>query len=231
MSGKVLLEIAVDSLERAAAAERGGADRLELCANLEEGGVTPSSELIQKVRSSVEIPIHVMVRPRSGNFVYSDDEFARMKQEIAVLQNLQVQGIVVGVLLSEHTVDVRRTKGLVERAWPLDVTFHRAFDATPDLATALEHVISTGARRILTSGGAADAASGVSALGKLVEQARNRVTILPGGGLHVGNIAAVARSTGAQEIHTALGSMIPYNSPDPSAFESAVRACRQSLRM
>jgi copper homeostasis protein len=230
MPQKFLLEIAVASFGRAIAAERAGADRLELCANLEMGGLTPSLELIRQVRAAVKIPIHVLVRPRAGNFVYNSVEIAQMKEEIVALGGENVQGIVTGVLPPDGSVDVQRTRELVVLAWPMQVTFHRAFDETKDLTAALEDIVLTGALRILTSGGATDALSGASVLRSLLQQARNRIGILPGGGLHAGNIAEVARVTGARELHTGLGGVIPYHSADTPAFESAVRDCVASLR-
>ncbi|HKM65980.1 MAG TPA: copper homeostasis protein CutC [Candidatus Acidoferrum sp.] len=227
---KILLEIAVASLERALAAERAGAHRLELCANLEAGGLTPSLELIRKVRSAAHLPLHVLVRPRPGNFAYTADEFARMKEEIAAIRGEGVHGVVTGVLLPDGSVDKDRSRELVQLAAPLQVTFHRAFDESKNLAAALENVILTGAHRILTSGGAPDAAQGAPALRKLVQQAGKRIIIVPGGGLHAGNLADVARTTGARELHTGLGTVIPYANSDTPAFEAAVRACLASLR-
>jgi len=229
MPRKFLLEIAVASLERALAAERAGADRLELCVELEAGGLTPSLHLIRQVRSAMKIPIHVLVRPRPGNFVYTSAEFARMKADVAAIRNENVQGVVIGALLPNGSVDKMRTLELVALASPMQVTFHRAFDQTRDLAAALEDIALTGAQRILTSGGSSDSQNGASILRSLIEQAGNRITILPGGGLHAHNIAAVARASGARELHTGLGGVIPYASQDIPAFESAVRDCRASL--
>jgi copper homeostasis protein len=230
MTPHLLLEVAVDSLERATAAERAGAHRLELCANLEVGGLTPGMQLIREARSAVQIPIHVMVRPRPGNFVCSADEFSQMKESIEAIGAENVEGIVTGALLPDSAVDTQRTRELVALAAPMRVTFHRAFDEAKDLAMALEDVILTGSHRILTSGGAADAPSGTSVLRSLIRRAGNRIAILPGGGLHASNIAAVARSTGALELHTGLGGVIPFASNDVAAFESAVRDCVASLR-
>lgn len=224
-----LLEVAVDSLERAIAAERAGAHRLELCARLELGGLTPGLELIRQARTAVRIPIHVMVRPRPGDFIYTADEFAEMKHSISAIKTENVQGIVTGLLLPGMSVDTPRTRELVALASPLQVTFHRAFDETKGLAAALEEIILTGAHRILTSGGAADAHLGAPVLRSLIQQARNRVAILPGAGLHAGNIAEMAHATGAQELHTGLSSVIPYTSHNVAAFESAVRDCVSSL--
>ena len=225
----LFLEVAVDSLERAIAAERAGAHRLELCANLDVGGLTPGIELIRRVRSAVRIPIHVMLRPRPGDFVYSAAEFAEMKSSIKTIAAENIEGIVTGVLLPDGRVDVPRTRELVALASPMQVTFHRAFDHTQEFAAALENVILTGAHRILTSGGAADAQTGSAILRSLIHQAANRITILPGGGLHPRNIAEVARVTGARELHTGLGEVIPYYSKDISTFESAVRKCVATL--
>jgi copper homeostasis protein len=225
----LLLEVAVDSLARAEAAQRAGAHRLELCANLEAGGLTPSLELIRQVRSAVRLPIHVMVRPRRGDFVYSAQEFAEMKESIKAISGQNVQGIVTGVLLSNGSVDVQRTRELVALARPMQVTFHRAFDETKNIAASLEDIVLTGVHRILTSGGAVNAKSGASVLQSLIQQARNRITILPGGGLHPGNIAEVAHETGAREVHTGLGGVIAYASENTAAFESAVRDCVASL--
>jgi copper homeostasis protein len=229
MPRKFLLEIAVASFERALAAERAGAHRLELCADLEAGGLTPSLKLIRQVRSAIKIPIHALVRPRPGNFVYTSDEFAQMKQEIAALSRENVQGIVTGVLLPDGSVDKQRSRELIALSSPMQATFHRAFDETNNLAAALEDIALTGAHRILTSGGAPDAQVGASVLRSLVQRAGNRITILPGGGLHAGNIAEVARTTGARELHTGLGGIIPYASQNVEAFESAVRDCVASL--
>lgn len=226
----LLLEIAVDSLARAMAAERAGANRLELCANLDVGGLTPSLELIRQVRAAVNIPINALVRPRAGNFVYNSSEFAEMKEEIDAIGDETVQSVVLGLLLPDGSIDKQRTAELVAIASPMHVTFHRAFDATKDIAAALEDVVVTGAQRVLTSGGAADAQTGASVLRSLIQLAGNRLTILPGGGLHPGNIAEVARATGAQEMHTGLGGVIPYASTDVATFEAAVRDCVAKLQ-
>jgi len=230
MPAGLQLEVAVDSLERATAAERAGAHRLELCAHLDEGGLTPVIELIRQVRAAVRIPIHVMVRPRPGDFVYSATDFAAMKASIKTIAAENVEGIVTGVLLPGGSVDVQRTQELVVRASPMRVTFHRAFDVTKDLAAGLEDIVLAGAHHILTSGGAADAQTGASVLRSLIEQAGKRITILPGAGLHPGNIAEVARATGARELHTGLGEVIPYSSPDIAVFESTVKDCVAKLQ-
>jgi copper homeostasis protein len=149
-----------------------------------------------------------------------------MKAEVAELKTENIQGIVAGVLNQNHRVDIAKTRELVALASPLSVTFHRAFDGTPDLSESLEAVIQAGAQRILTSGGAPDAAQGAPALGKLIDQARGRITILPGGGLHSANIPEVLNATCVTELHTGLGTILAYHDPDSAKFEQAVRACR-----
>jgi copper homeostasis protein len=229
MRNKILLEIAVASLERAIVAERAGAHRLELCEGLELGGVTPSIALIRRVRSAVRIPIHAMVRPRAGDFIYTATEFARMKEEITALRGEDVQGIVTGLLRNDHNVDVQRTRELVDFARPLPVTFHRAFDEAANPPEALEDVILTGAARILTSAGAVSAADAPESLRILIEQAGSRIAVLPGGGLHAGNIARVARVPGMREIHTGLGAVVPYDDQSPQKFEAAIRDAMSAL--
>jgi copper homeostasis protein len=231
MPSGLIMEVAVDSLERAMAAERAGAHRLELCANLETGGLTPSLDLMRRVKAAVRIPVHAMVRPRSGDFVYSGDEFTEMKASIKAIKSERLQGIVTGVLLPAGLVDGDRTRELVKIASPMQVTFHRAFDEAKDLGAALEEIVAAGAHRILTSGGAPDASEGAATLRLLIQQAGNRLTILPGGGLHPGNIGQLAHATGARELHTGLGGVIPYTSQDIKIFESAVRDCLAALAM
>lgn len=228
MTNKILLEIAVASLERALAAQRAGAHRLELCATLETGGLTPSLELVRQVRAAVILPIHVLVRPRAGSFFYTDNEFVQMKSEVATFRAQGIEGIVAGVLSSDRTVDIARTRELVSLAAPLPVTFHRAFDETPSLKQALDNIIRAGAQRVLTSAGAPSAADAPEAIRQLVAQAGNRI-ILPGGGLHAGNISRVAQLPGVRELHTGLGTVMPYSDPDTARFESAIRACLAAL--
>ncbi len=207
MNNRFLLEISVESAERAAAAERGGADRLELCSNLAVGGLTPPAELMQSVRARVSLPLFAMVRPRPGGFVYADEEFEQMKKDIALVQACRMHGVVLGLLRDDGGIDVRRTRELVHFAKPLPVTFHRAFDECADPEQALEDVIAAGCARILTSGGAATAFAGRDRLAKLIRDAGKLVTILPGGGITAANAVEIARSTGATEFHAALSSL------------------------
>ena len=223
MSGPYLLEISVENLESALAAQRGGAQRVELCADLGVGGLTPSTALMRRVRAEVALPIFAMVRPRSGNFVYGEAEFASMRREIETCRELGMDGCVFGLLTQDRRIDVLRTQMLVEFARPLPVTFHRAFDASANLRESLEEVIATGATRILTSGGAPTAAKGLEVLKELVSAAGERITIVPGSGINATNIVEVARETHAREFHSGLGSILRYGRADDGLFEENVR--------
>jgi copper homeostasis protein len=208
MSGRFMVEISVESVERAVAAERGGASRIELCGSLEVGGVTPSVELMREVRARVRAPIFAMVRPRGGDFVYSNVEFEEMKRSIEVVRVAGMDGVVLGLLRDDGTVDVEQTAELVRAAAPLPVTFHRAFDESADLVVALEDVIATGAMRLLTSGGAATAPEAVARIAELVRRARGRVTVIPGSGVTAKNVAEIRAATGAAEFHAGLSSVV-----------------------
>jgi copper homeostasis protein len=223
------LEITVESLDTALAAERGGADRIELCTELTHGGVTPPVATLRKIHEELEIPVFAIIRPRAGNFVYSDTEFSVMLRDIAVVRDLALDGVALGILLEDDTVDIERTRELVESARPLGVTFHRAFDHTPDLLRALDDVIQTGASRILTSGGAAGAPEGATSLGKLVAAAADHIIVMPGAGLHSSNIAQIAADTRAKEFHSGLGTVLPYGSTNLAKFESEIRAMKRAL--
>jgi copper homeostasis protein len=229
MTLKYLLEITVDGVEKAIAAERGGADRIELCADLPVGGLTPSRELQRSVRETVHIPVYSMIRPRAGNFVYSDYEFAEMERSVAVATECGMDGVVLGVLQKGFKMDVGRTRRLVDLARPLPVTFHRAFDECSDLRKALKAVIQTGAARVLTSGGAKTALEGAAKLAELIAMARDRILILPGAGITHSNLAKVAEKTGAIEFHSGLGTVLPYSSRDYNAWEVEVRKLSEQL--
>jgi copper homeostasis protein len=218
-----LLEISVEALEAALAAERGGADRIELCGNLSIGGVTPDARLLRTVRARVRIPIFSMVRPRAGDFVYSSAEFPEMRRSIAEAKESGMDGIVLGVLTKNHRIDIERTLQLVELAKPVPVTYHRAFDEAADLRQALEDVIQSGAKRILTSGGAKSALEGAAMLADLVETAGDRIVIVPGAGISALTIEQVAQQTGAREFHSGLSAVLPYGSKDYRKFEDEVR--------
>ena len=205
----MLLEICVDSVESAIAAEGGGACRVELCSDLLEGGITPSAGLIEKVRRHVQIDVFVMIRPRAGDFLYTSHEFDTMKTDIDRAKMSGADGVVVGILAADGCVDVERTRKLVEAAAPLPVTFHRAVDVSADRADSLERIIASGAQRVLTSGGQKRAADGVREVAQMVSQAACRIAIMTGGGLNAENIRAVAERTGAAEFHAGLATRIP----------------------
>lgn len=198
------LEICIDSVESAVAAQRGGADRVELCSNLLEGGTTPSAGLIAAVRRSIGIGVFVMIRPRGGDFCYTEAEFEIMQEDIRQARDLGADGVVLGVLDEDAFVDRDRTTALVRLADPLPVTFHRAIDMTPDPLKALGAVIETGARRILTSGGAATVTEGLDTVAQMVSAANERLAVMAGSGINPMTIAAVAAATGTSEFHAAL---------------------------
>ena len=229
MRKKYLLEISVESVEAALAAERGGADRIELCDSLSVGGITPSAELMGAVHEHVGIPAFMMIRPRPGDFVYSAAEFDAMQKEIESAKKLGMNGVVLGILDSGCQIDVIRTRELVGLAHPLPTTFHRAFDECGDLLQGLEDVIRTGASRILTSGGAPTALDGAAMLARLVAAAQSRIVIVPGAGINASNVAEIAEKTRAREIHSGLGSTLPYWSRDYKKFEAEVRGLAQVL--
>jgi copper homeostasis protein len=231
VSRKRLLEISVETLEAALAAERSGADRIELCGNLSAGGVTPDAERLRAVRAQVSLPIFSMVRPRGGDFVYSGAEFSEMRRSIAGAKESGMDGAVLGVLTKDHRVDVERTRELVEFAKPLPVTFHRAFDEAADLRQALEDVIEGGAKRILTSGGAKSALEGAAALAELVEAAGERIVIVPGAGISSRNIEQMAQLTRAREFHSGLSSVLAYGSKDYKKFEEEVHKLAERIAL
>jgi copper homeostasis protein len=205
----VLVEVCVDSIHSAVAAERGGAARVELCSGLIEGGITPSAGLIEITRGNVFLPLHVMIRPRGGDFFYDSDEFETMQRDIAAAKQLGADGVVFGILDVNANVDVVRTRQLVNLARPLAVTFHRAFDMTEDLLRALEDVCATGVDRLLTSGGEQTSLQGQATIAQLVKQARGRVVVMPGSGIKPENARSLVEQTGAREIHVGLRSSLP----------------------
>lgn len=229
---RVLIEICVESPEFAAAAASGGADRIELCNDQSCGGVTPSAELMRNVRQRVSIPIHVLIRPRLGDFCYSAQEFACLHREIELAREIGMDGIVAGILDPSGDVDVERTRALVQLAHPLPVVFHRAFDQVRNMRSALEVVIETGARRILTSGGTQDAVHNLDNLKQLVADAGDRIVIMPGGGIRAVHAARIVESTKADEIHTSLGALELDVTPEGAAlFEERVRTFRNALHI
>lgn len=197
----MILEVVVYNIESAVQAQLGGADRIELCDNPGEGGTTPSFGTIEVVRKKLFIDIFVMIRPRGGDFQYSAEEFECMKVDIEQCKKLQVDGVVLGILQTDGTIDKKRCKELIDLARPMSVTCHRAFDMTNDSLQALEDCIEVGFDRILTSGRHAKAIEGIELLAELVRKANSRITIMPGSGVNEQNAGMLAAKTGAQELH------------------------------
>jgi copper homeostasis protein len=198
---KFSLEICVDNIESAIDAQNAGADRIELCNDLYEGGTTPSFGTIYSARNNLTIGLQVIIRPRGGDFLYTDSEFDIMRRDIDTCGECGVDGIVLGILEPDGTIDVGRTARLIEFARPMSVTFHRAFDMCKDPLKGLEDIIATGADRLLTSGQKNRAVEGVELINKLIRQAGKRIIIMPGAGITEFNIVKIAESTGAKEFH------------------------------
>ena len=194
-------EICANSVASCIAAQEGGADRVELCAGIPEGGTTPSYGMICKARESISIGLNVIIRPRGGDFLYTRDELEEMLHDIRIAKELGADGLVFGCLLSDGSVDIEAMKPLMEAAGDTPVTFHRAFDHTSDPFKALEDIISLGCARILTSGCRPTALEGAGLLAQLVEKAGDRIIIMPGCGVKESNIAEIARLSGAREFH------------------------------
>jgi copper homeostasis protein len=208
------LEICAASLPSALAAQAGGAHRIELCQNLEQGGITPSYGLIRAVRQQLQIPVFVLIRPRPGGFVYNADELEIMRTDVRMCGELDCDGVVLGMLNAAGRVDVPQCQMLLDAAGPMEVTFHRAFDSCPNQAEALEEIIKLGCQRVLTSGGQATAEAGKDQLAALVTQAAGRISIMPGAGVSAANLQALANHTRATEFHTSAKRLVPANPAD-----------------
>ena len=240
MTTPITLEIAAGSLASAQAAQEGGADRVELCGSLSEGGITPSYGVIATTRDHVRLPIYVLIRPRGGDFLYGDAEFDAMQRDIETCARLGCDGVVVGALMEDGAVDPR-CHGLVAAAGKMGVTFHRAFDASADLQRSLEDVVALGCERILTSGGRANALEGADVIAGLVRHAAGRIAIMAGAGIRSGNVLDIARRTGAHEFHGSARGVHPsqmrYRNPalldlSPDTDQTnvdEVRAMKQQL--
>jgi copper homeostasis protein len=203
MVSGVQIESCVDSLETAQAAIDAGADRLELCDFSAPDGVTPGIPLLESVLAASPIPVHVMVRPRGGNFVYSgEDDVALMVRAVLDARAAGAAGVALGALTAAHGVDQSLTALLVEKARPMAVTFHRGFDSTPDPEVALEVLVNLRVRRVLTSGHAADAQTGIPGLGRLVRAAGDRIGIIAAGSIRGHNVVRIVQETGVKEIHS-----------------------------
>jgi len=195
------LEICANSFYSAKQAQSAGASRIELCQNLENGGTTPSFGLIKLTRETLDIAVHVLIRPRSGDFVYNEEEFEEMKEDILICKSLNCNGVVLGILLPSGDVDKVRMQELVDLARPMEVVFHRAFDRCRDPKEALEDIIELGCNRILTSGQKNSAEDGIELIRELVEQAAGRIEIMPGAGVTFSNVKTILEKTGAKSVH------------------------------
>lgn len=204
----MIIEIAVFSLESAITAFEAGAHRIELCSAPAEGGLTPSAATMRLARKYVKVPIYVMIRPREGDFCYSEKEFEAMLLDIAAAKIVGMDGVVAGILNPDGTVDKKRTSILVDAAYPMKVTFHRAFDMVKDQDEAMETIIYTGCTRILTSGGQQTAPQGIMKLTDLIRNAGDRISIMPGSGINQDNVKEMAVTTGAKELHLSARSYI-----------------------
>jgi copper homeostasis protein len=218
------VEIVVYNIESALKALDGGADRIELCDNPGDGGTTPSYGTIEIVRKNLGIDVYVMIRPRGGDFHYTSYEFHAMKRDIWQCQKLSVDGIVLGILNPDGTIDKKRCKELIDVARPLKVTCHRAFDMTRDPFQALEDCIEVGFDRILTAGQQAQAVKGAALIGELIKKANGRIAIMPGSGVNENTVTEIVAKSGASEIHfsavASRASVMQYKNPEIAGMGS-----------
>ncbi len=210
------LEVIGFNIESCIAAQDAGAHRIELCAAPGEGGTTPSHAFIKAAREKLHIDLFVMIRPRGGDFLYSDDDFEIMKNDITICKELGVDGIVTGILTPEGKVDIKRCRELIDWAYPLEATFHRAFDRVADPFEAMENIIDLGFGRILTSGLKPKAIDGIDLLTQLIKKAENRIIIMPGSGVNSQNIISIVHSSGAKEVHSSAS----YSKKSTSEFQN-----------
>ena len=196
------LEICVNSINSALAAQKGGATRIELCDNMAEGGTSPSAGMIRECKRLLIIPVFPIIRPRGGDFLYSDEEFTVMKQDILFCKESGCEGVAIGILKADGSIDTERCRELIALARPMQVTFHRAFDRCNDLSSGLADIISIGCDRVLTSGGQISAGEAIPELSALVKQAADRIIILAGSGVNEENISQIAKQTGIKEFHS-----------------------------
>jgi copper homeostasis protein len=216
-----IFELCAETIDACIAAKEGGAHRIELCSGLSDGGLTPSHGLVRAAVQQSGLPVHVLIRPRGGGFFYTKSEVGVMREDIKHAKDLGAVGVVLGLLRSDGSVNVEGIHELVQLARPLKVTFHRAFDVTPSLSSALEDVIAAGCDRVLTSGGQHDAMTGARCLGELVTQAKHRIAIAVGGGLRLKDAAPLVRLTGATHFHGSLRRKLTAVRPANDAIDES----------
>jgi copper homeostasis protein len=224
----IVFELCAETIDACLAARDGGAARIELCSALSDGGLTPSHGLIRAAVARSGLPVHVLIRPRGGDFLYSAAELAVMRDDILHAKYLDAAGVVLGLLNRDGIVDIAGTQSLIELARPMQVTFHRAFDTSPSLKQSLEDVVAAGCDRVLTSGGHPNVVAGANALAELVHQANGRIDVAVGGGLRLDNAASVSRITEAQHFHGSLRKCIA-ELPASAAGDLATEATRTNL--
>lgn len=216
----IQMEVCANSLSSALAAQEGGAVRVEFCDNLPEGGTTPSYAQLKLAKELLHILVYPIIRPRGGDFLYSDLEFRLMKEDIKICKSLNCDGVVIGILKANGSIDKARCAELIELARPMKITFHRAFDMCNDLEQGLEDLIELGCERVLTSGAAASALAGATRIKALIKQAAGRISIMPGAGVKTDNIAEIIHITGAIEFHAsakhAVKSEMQFRNPNLS---------------
>lgn len=203
-TSRYLIEIATTDFNTTKSAVEGGADRIELCAALSEGGITASFGTIKKCRETFAVQLFPIIRPRSGDFLFTEEEFEMMMMDVRLCKELGCDGVVIGLLARDGVVDIRRTCKLIEMAYPMEVTFHRAFDRCKDPFEAMEQLIQAGCQRILTAGQRPFAIDGIDLIGQLVKAADEKIIIMPGSGVRKENIKELAERTGATEFHSSL---------------------------
>lgn len=206
LSMKYIIEIATSDFATTKSAVEGGADRIELCANLAEGGTTPSLGTIKRCRETFDVLLYPIIRPRGGDFLYNKDEYEIMLQDVKLCKQLGCDGVVIGLLNMDGTIDMARTSELIEVAYPIGVTFHRAFDRCKEPFVAMEELIEIGCERILTSGQKPSVMDGVDLVAELNKKADDRIIIMPGSGVRKENIKMLAEKTGCVEFHSSLRS-------------------------
>ena len=204
----IQMEVCANSVSSALAAQHGGAIRVELCDNLMEGGTTPSYAQIKLAKELLTIKVYPIIRPRAGDFLYSDLEFNLMKIDISICKSLNCDGVVFGILQADGNIDKERCAELIAMAKPMKIGFHRAFDCCGDMEQALEDIIALGCERILTSGGASNALEGAEKIATLIKLAAGRISIMPGAGIREQNVAEIINITGATEFHASARSVV-----------------------